>query len=314
MEQIIQVAFKMPDWIRAGLDSGVYEQVGGVIRKIDSKTVVAWLKPATDASGNALEAVPAIGGLPAGAALAAPVAVAATAVIAVVVVGFVVVMKKLERIESKIDKILTHVKDIKEDTTWLRQAVWADKRAAVYAAFKGCEDAERDGRYEQLAPHIATFRASQHFLLQQMDNISALPAPLQSSALFTETGRMYVAITQAKSWAITLASGADVAKAEIVQDAEDYRRKRGIFTAALRQPESHLSNLLGVTTTAWDEAKTELPRLPSASAAEYFEIEGLTLDGPTLTQLRALTASAPNQPCALIIPAGAAPAGWVPER
>ncbi len=40
----VEAVFQIPDWIANGLDNGNYERVGGVIREVDSKSVVAWLR------------------------------------------------------------------------------------------------------------------------------------------------------------------------------------------------------------------------------------------------------------------------------
>lgn len=40
----VTATFMIPESIRAGLSSGIYERIGGVIRYSDSKQVVAWLR------------------------------------------------------------------------------------------------------------------------------------------------------------------------------------------------------------------------------------------------------------------------------
>ncbi len=40
----VEAVFQIPDWIANGLGNGTYERVGGVIREVDSKSVVAWLR------------------------------------------------------------------------------------------------------------------------------------------------------------------------------------------------------------------------------------------------------------------------------
>lgn len=40
----VEAVFQIPDWIANGLDNGNYERVGGIIREVDSKSVVAWLR------------------------------------------------------------------------------------------------------------------------------------------------------------------------------------------------------------------------------------------------------------------------------
>lgn len=40
----VEAVFQIPDWIANGLNNGNYERVGGIIREVDSKSVVAWLR------------------------------------------------------------------------------------------------------------------------------------------------------------------------------------------------------------------------------------------------------------------------------
>lgn len=40
----VSVVFQVPAWIKAGLDNGVYELVGGVVRDAKTKVVVKWLR------------------------------------------------------------------------------------------------------------------------------------------------------------------------------------------------------------------------------------------------------------------------------
>jgi len=42
--EVLTTTFLIPDWISAGLTGGLDERVGGVIREVGSKHVVAWLK------------------------------------------------------------------------------------------------------------------------------------------------------------------------------------------------------------------------------------------------------------------------------
>jgi hypothetical protein len=42
--EALTTTFLIPDWISAGLAGGAYERVGGVVRQVGSKQVVAWLR------------------------------------------------------------------------------------------------------------------------------------------------------------------------------------------------------------------------------------------------------------------------------
>ena len=40
----VEAVFQIPDWISNGIDNGDYERAGGIIREVDSKSVIAWLR------------------------------------------------------------------------------------------------------------------------------------------------------------------------------------------------------------------------------------------------------------------------------
>jgi hypothetical protein len=42
--ETLTATFLIPDWVSAGLANGLYERVGGVIREVGTKQVVAWLR------------------------------------------------------------------------------------------------------------------------------------------------------------------------------------------------------------------------------------------------------------------------------
>jgi hypothetical protein len=59
--ETLTTTFVIPDWIGSGLASGTYERVGGVIRQVGNKQVVAWLREGFTPDGNAILPV---GGIP----------------------------------------------------------------------------------------------------------------------------------------------------------------------------------------------------------------------------------------------------------
>jgi hypothetical protein len=59
--QTLTTTFLIPEHIHAGLASGLYERVGGVIREVGSKYVVAWLREGITSHGNI---IPNLAGIP----------------------------------------------------------------------------------------------------------------------------------------------------------------------------------------------------------------------------------------------------------
>ena len=47
MSLALTVTFALADWVVKGLENGTFERVGGVIREVGTKKVVAWLREVT---------------------------------------------------------------------------------------------------------------------------------------------------------------------------------------------------------------------------------------------------------------------------
>jgi len=61
--ETLTATFLIPDWVSAGLANGLYERVGGVIREVGNKQVVAWLREGFSLDGNAFSSfsgIPAV--------------------------------------------------------------------------------------------------------------------------------------------------------------------------------------------------------------------------------------------------------------
>lgn len=58
---LVTTTFTIPESINAGLSSGIYERVGGVIRHSDSKKVVSWLREVGQQNSGSLPMHPLIG-------------------------------------------------------------------------------------------------------------------------------------------------------------------------------------------------------------------------------------------------------------
>ncbi len=113
--------------IAAGLHSGAYELVGGVVRDAESKQVVAWLRQVGDISPAALP-VHQIG------TLALQTLVASTSLLAlgVTVAGFALVTKRLDAIAKDLSTIRQTLERI--EMTLLNWVLNRDKIAARFLA------------------------------------------------------------------------------------------------------------------------------------------------------------------------------------
>ena len=303
MGEFYHVVFEMPSTISSGLQSGIYETIGGVVRKVEGKQIVAWLRPAVDAAGDIIETAPSLGPLANGPLFSAalPIAAGAAVAIAVVAVGFVVVLNRLQTIDANLTALSQKLDAIKADTDWLRAAVWINHRASLKSALLGADDAVRDGRFNDLRQHINTFREAQHFLFCQLEMIANKPAPLQLSAVFTDIAQMYVTVIQAKSWSIHLVSGPEAAQRELLNDGNEYSGVRAQFLRSLENPGEHIPSLLKLGPQEWQEASQFLPLLPKQDDISYSEIKGFVPTKEAIAELRSISAPVRNSPPALIV-------------
>lgn len=304
------VVFNMPHWIATGIKSGVMETVGGVVRMVDGKQVVMWLRPALDAgkAGVAL-AAPRFPLLAGGAALTAA---SAAANAAITVVAFYLLSQQISRVEGRLDQALSKLDTIKADTAWLKRQVLLDHRAALGAALLVAETAEATGNFDGVTIPLGTFHAVQSFYRQQMHDLLDSACPLALAPAFVEFANLYVLATGAKGRALTLLRGeADAAK-EIAADAASYAALRARLLAPLDDPETGLGQLVALTDETEQAMQDSLPALPAAAAAEYMPLPGLRRDLVALAEMRDASASQLSDPVGAVVVNAMAPPGWHP--
>lgn len=90
---LFTVTLSMPSWIERGVANGTYELVGGVVRRADTKQVVAWLREAgagQQVSTGVLNLLPSVG------------AAASILNLGVTTMGFAVVLQRLHGLEQRL--------------------------------------------------------------------------------------------------------------------------------------------------------------------------------------------------------------------
>jgi len=88
-----EVAFQIPEHITQGISNGVYERVGGVVRKVGSKQVVTWLREAYQTGEPALSNILSLSSVGTASSILN---------LAVSTMGFIVVQKRLGVIEQQL--------------------------------------------------------------------------------------------------------------------------------------------------------------------------------------------------------------------
>jgi len=90
-----EVAFQIPEHITQGISNGVYERVGGVVRKVGSKQVVTWLREAYQTGEPALSNILSLSSVGTASSILN---------LAVSTMGFIVVQKRLGVIEQQLEQ------------------------------------------------------------------------------------------------------------------------------------------------------------------------------------------------------------------
>ncbi|PZV06849.1 MAG: hypothetical protein DCF22_23040 [Leptolyngbya sp.] len=148
---LITATFVTPDWITSGLNSGVYERVGGVIRDTQSKQIVAWLKEAGMSStlnplSSVLQFTSAVSVLNLG----------------ISVVGFAVIAQRLKELEKRLQQAQNVL--IKIDQR-VDLAFYANFRAALDLATNAFTLSKPENRRDSALAAINRFLEAEHIYI-----------------------------------------------------------------------------------------------------------------------------------------------------
>jgi len=154
---IVDTTFFIPEEIAQGLSKGIYERVGGVVRKTGSKQVVAWLREISEKSDSALSIV---------SGLSSVGAVSSILNLAVSTMGFIVVLKRLGVIEQQLDQAQEVLRtiDYKIDLSF-----YANFRAALDLAFNAFTMTNSETRKISAMQAINRFLEAEHHYTKLTD-------------------------------------------------------------------------------------------------------------------------------------------------
>ncbi len=146
--------------VLAGLESGLYERVGGVIRRADNGQVVAWLR---NIEGRSVDASIGAG--------LGPLAQLATATallnLSVSALGYAVMMRRLDVIESRLDAIAGTVESINRK---LDLSFYANLQAALDMERSAFEMQDLGNRRSSAMQAIHRLHEAQHHYLGLVDD------------------------------------------------------------------------------------------------------------------------------------------------
>ncbi len=301
----------MPGWIAEGMANGTLEAIGGVIRQVDGKQVVMWLRPGLEETIKT--SAPLLGplaGLSGGAALS----LATTAGFGIAALaGFAVLKRQVNQVTAKLDTISAGQGRLQDGVTELLDDSFARARHAVETALETIAMEEERRAFDMLQQPIVVLRENSRYFATKMDGILRKQTALCYAPLFVEFAKLFVLTAQAKARALIRYQGLAMAEREIQSDQEKYAEMYQRFLRPLAAPEAHLEHFVLMTELQDFEMRRSLPQLPRPEAVNFLSSPGLPHDADMLRALLDLMIARAGEPTAGIIPASAAPEGWVPE-
>ena len=169
----INVSPDIPQQIAEGLESGIYERIGGAIREVDTRQIVAWLREAYDLSDPVVSEL---------LSLSSTAANANALNLAFTTMQFAVVMKRLEGIEKqlkRVQKVLDAI-DYKIDLSF-----YANFRAALDLAANAFTMANAETRRVSSLQAINRFLEAEHHYTDLADIEISNQSQVADDYLFT---------------------------------------------------------------------------------------------------------------------------------
>lgn len=145
----ISVLFELPAMIKAGIASGEFERVGGIIRQTDGKKIVVWLTEGggfgANASVSALDPSllgEALGSMQGALQLANGLGALN---LAVNTAGFAMIRRQIEGLAQQLGTVASDVRTIQKDTAFISGLALAGIRSEIDTALEHAERARRMG-------------------------------------------------------------------------------------------------------------------------------------------------------------------------
>jgi hypothetical protein len=153
----VTATFNVPNHIVHGISNGTYERVGGVVREIGSKQIVAWLREIHEKSDPVLSNIMG---------LTSVSAVSSTLNLAVSTMGFMIVLKRLGIIEQQLEQAQEVLRaiDYKVDLSF-----YANFRAALDLAFNAFTMTNSETRKMSAMQAINRFLEAEHHYTKLTD-------------------------------------------------------------------------------------------------------------------------------------------------
>lgn len=167
------VSAEIPKEIVKGLESGLYERIGGAIRDVETQQVIAWLREAYEMGEPVVSEV---------LSLTSTAADASTLNLALSTMQFAVVMKRLQAIEKQLKEVkaILDTIDYKIDLSF-----YANFRAALDLAANAFTMANRESRRVSAMQAINRFLEAEHHYTNLADVEIANQSQVADDYLYT---------------------------------------------------------------------------------------------------------------------------------
>lgn len=146
----VEATFVLPERISRGLLRGELERIGGVIREVDSKQIVTWLRETQPMKSSDLSSIPSLS--PVG-------SVSSILNLGVTTMGFAIVLQQLSVIEKGLDKAQQVINEVDEK---IDLSIYANFRAAIDLAINAFTMANSESRKVSAMHAINRFLEAEH--------------------------------------------------------------------------------------------------------------------------------------------------------
>lgn len=253
-----QITVEMPAWVKAGLDAGIFELVGSVVREVRTKTVVAWLRTARDSKPQPATGSPMAGLSPTGLPHGIPGldAVMGLQVLntAIMVAGFAMLSMKMDALSRQCDAILGRIETVDHHLQWLREAGVATVQAKLHAALEGANTAHRLG--QSVLPYDTTINEAALFFRRMLGTMIGRGDAMRDADMFDTLLAQHALSVVARARSHWLMLGPQAGLDALSQGRQAHAELSTAFQRTLRDPEAGLALVLDLTADQRERLKT----------------------------------------------------------
>lgn len=244
---IIEVALHITEEIAAGLASGEYKRIGGVIYKAGNGETVKWLR---EVAGTRQQEISLPQGIPGMEAMMG-LQVLDTAIM---VAGFAMLSVKMDALSRQCDAILDRMDSVDRHLQWLRDADIATVQSKLHAALEGAHTAHRLG--QSVLPYDTTINEAALFFRRMLGDMLKRGSVVRDQEMFTLLLTQHAVAVVARARSQWLLLGPEDGLRALDQGRQAHADLVASFQRSLRDPETGVSMVLDLSAEQRDGLKT----------------------------------------------------------